>query len=69
MEVELFTFSNKNKFKLALIIAGIFHTVGLVGILFFDESFFVALTPMNLFLSVLLLVWTQPQKNIFFLFK
>jgi putative membrane protein len=67
MDVELFRVSNENKNNLALAIAVIFHIVGLVGILFINESFFVALTPMNLFLSVLLLIWTQPQKNISFL--
>lgn len=55
------------KKKLPLLIAVIFHLVGLVGILWVDESFFVSLTPMNLLLSAGLLIWSQPQRNLSFL--
>lgn len=58
-----------NKFEIATAIAILFHTIGLVGLLFFDQSFFLAATPFNLLLSFTLLVWTQTGKNIqFFLF-
>lgn len=58
-----------NKFEIATAIAVFFHSIGLVGLLFFNQSFFLAATPVNLFLSFALLVWTQTEKNIaFFLF-
>lgn len=57
------------KFEIATAIAILFHTIGLVGLLFFDQSFFLAATPFNLLLSFSLLVWTQTEKNTgFFLF-
>jgi len=57
------------KFEIATAIAVLFHSIGLVGLLFFDKGFFLAATPVNLSLSFTLLVWTQTEKNIpFFLF-
>lgn len=57
------------KFQIATAIAVLFHTIGLVGLLFFDNAFFLAATPFNLLLSFALLIWTQTEKNIhFFLF-
>jgi putative membrane protein len=56
------------KFEIATAIAILFHTIGLAGLLFFDKSFFLAATPFNLLLSFALLVWTQQEKNIYFLF-
>lgn len=57
------------KFDIATAVAVLFHTIGLVGLLYFDKSFFLAATPFNLLLSFALLVWTQEGKNIsFFLF-
>jgi putative membrane protein len=57
------------KFDIATAIAVLFHTIGLVGLLYFDKNFFLAATPFNLLLSFALLVWTQQEKNInFFLF-
>lgn len=59
----------KNKTVIAFSIALIFHAVGLTGMLFFDASYFASLTPLNLLLSTLLLIWTQDEKNpSFFLF-
>jgi len=52
-----------NKAVIATAVAILFHLVGLTGILFFDRSFFVSLTPWNLLLSVVLLIWSQPSKN------
>jgi bisanhydrobacterioruberin hydratase len=57
------------KFEIATAVAVLFHTVGLVGLLYFDKTFFLAATPFNLLLSFALLIWTQTDKNIhFFLF-
>lgn len=57
------------KFEIATVTAVFFHSIGLIGLLFFDKSFFLAATPVNLLLSFALLVWTQTGKNIsFFLF-
>ena len=55
------------KFDIATAIAVLFHTIGLVGLLFFDKAFFLAATPINLLLSFALLIWTQTNKNLFFL--
>ncbi|MEP7237862.1 MAG: carotenoid biosynthesis protein [Ferruginibacter sp.] len=58
-----------SKFDIATAIAILFHAIGLVGLLFFDKTFFLAATPVNLLLSFALLIWTQTSKNIsFFLF-
>jgi putative membrane protein len=57
------------KFEVATAIAILFHSIGLIGLLFFDKAFFLAATPFNLLLSFILLIWTQTEKNIhFFLF-
>ena len=57
------------KFDIATTIAVLFHSIGLVGLLFFDKTFFLAATPFNLLLSFILLIWTQTDKNrSFFLF-
>ncbi len=57
------------KFDIATAIAILFHTIGLIGLLYFDKAFFLAATPVNLLLSFALLVWTQQEKNInFYLF-
>ena len=57
------------KFEIATAIAILFHSIGLMGLLFFDKSFFLAATPFNLLLSFALLIWTQVDKNIhFFIF-
>ncbi len=57
---------NFSKHDIATIIAVLFHAVGLAGILIFKSEFITGLTPFNLLLSFLLLVWTQENKNIFF---
>lgn len=55
------------KFEIATAIAVLFHSIGLIGLLFFDRTFFLAATPFNLLLSFALLTWTQTNKNIHFL--
>ncbi|MEO5891625.1 MAG: carotenoid biosynthesis protein [Ferruginibacter sp.] len=57
------------KYQVATAIALFFHSIGLLGLLFFDNGFFIRSTPFNLLLSFSLLVWTQQGKNIaFFVF-
>jgi putative membrane protein len=55
-----------NKQQITLIIAIIFHVVGLTGVLFFDKELFAHLTPLNLLLSFVLIVWTHTDKNLYF---
>jgi putative membrane protein len=52
-----------NRHSWATAIAVFFHLIGLIGILFFDRSFFVAVTPLNLLLSLVLIFWTGPVKQ------
>ncbi len=57
------------KIEIATAVAVFFHSIGLIGLLFFDRAFFLAATPFNLLLSFALLIWTQTNKNSwFFLF-
>ncbi len=51
------------KVIIAAALALLFHTVGLVGMIFFDRSLFVQLTPLNMLVSLALLVWTQEGKD------
>lgn len=55
-----------SRFQAATAIAVLFHTIGIVGLLFFDKSFFLRSTPVNLLLMFALLIWTQQEKNRFF---
>ena len=55
-----------SKYQIATAIAVFFHVIGIMGILFSGNSFFVNATPVNLVLSFSLLIWTQIEKNIFF---
>lgn len=50
--------SRYSKPELATAIALLFHGIGLTGILFFDRSFFIQLTPVNLLLSAALVIYT-----------
>ncbi len=61
------TVTKHTKDQIATVIAIVFHTIGLAGIFFFNRSFFIATTPINLLLMFALLVWTQKEKNSFFL--
>ncbi|WP_301924359.1 carotenoid biosynthesis protein [Ferruginibacter sp.] len=56
-----------SKYQIATGTAIFFHAIGLTGILFFNNSFFLQSTPFNLLLSVALLVWTQQDRNKWFL--
>ena len=55
-----------SKYQIATAIAILFHSIGLVGILFFQKDFFIHSTSFNLALSFCLLVWTQQSKNVGF---
>lgn len=58
-----------SKSQVATAIAVLFHAIGITGLLFFDQSFFLQSTPVNLVLMFVLLIWTQNEKNkYFFLF-
>lgn len=57
-----------SRYQIATFIAILFHTIGLTGILFFDNTSFIKATPFNLLVSALLLVWTQKEKNKYFYF-
>ena len=56
-----------SKYQIATSLAILFHIIGLTGILFFDKDFFIRSTPFNLLLMFVLLIWTQKEKNKFFL--
>ena len=57
---------NLEKHGWATLIAIFFHTIGLIGILYFNQSFFVQATAFNLLISLLLLFWTGPYKQLTF---
>jgi putative membrane protein len=60
--------SRFTKYQVATAIAILFHTIGLIGLLFFDKTFFLKSTVINLLLMVILLIWTQTRKNRWFSF-
>jgi putative membrane protein len=60
--------SRFTKYQVATAIAILFHTIGLIGLLFFDKTFFLQSTLINLLLMLILLVWTQTRKNGWFSF-
>ena len=55
-----------SKYQVATAIAILFHVIGLVGILFFDRSFFIETTPLNLLLMFGLLIYTQDSPRKYF---
>lgn len=57
---------NVTKYQAATTIAILFNAIGLAGILFFDKSFFIRATSLNLLLMALLLIFTQQNKSIGF---
>lgn len=56
-----------SKNTIATAIAILFHSVGLVGMLYFKSNAIVNATPIHLLLMAALLIYTQPQKNRWFL--
>ncbi len=61
-------FNKLSAYQIATFIAILFHGIGLAGILFFDNTFFIKATAFNLLLSAALLVYTQKEKNKYFFF-
>jgi len=49
----------RNHFNISLFIALLVHVAGVIGIAFFNRSFFVAMTPVNLLLMFILLGWNE----------
>ncbi|HPH84327.1 MAG TPA: carotenoid biosynthesis protein [Ferruginibacter sp.] len=58
--------NNFSKYQVATAIAILFHAIGLIGILFFDRSFFIQSTAMNLLLMFGLLIYTQDSPRYHF---
>ncbi len=56
-----------SKVQQATAVAILFHAIGLIGILFFNKAFFIASTPFNLLLMLMLIFYTQQQINKWFL--
>lgn len=52
-----------SKYQIATVVAVLFHTIGLIGIVFFKNNFILLATPANLLLMFGLLIWTQETKN------
>ncbi len=55
-----------SKNQIATAVAVLFHTIGLLGILYFDKDFFIKTTPLNLLLMFTLIIYTQKHKNFHF---
>lgn len=47
----------KRRLAIAVFLAAIFHSIGLIGLLLFPESGMVSLTPVNFLVSLVLLLW------------
>ncbi len=58
-----FSFFGLSKIQTATFIALLFHVIGFVGIMFFNNPFFVKTTSINLLLMFMLLLYTQSDKN------
>ncbi len=56
-----------SQYQLATAIAILFHTIGMIGILFFKSEAFIKTTPLNLLLMAGLLFYTQQKPNAAFL--
>ena len=52
-----------NRFNISLFITMLVHVAGVIGIAFFNRSFFLAMTPVNLLLMFLLLAWNEISVN------
>jgi bisanhydrobacterioruberin hydratase len=57
----------QNKVLWSTGIALLIHSVGLMGMLFFDKQWFARMTPLNLLLMFFLIVWSRPDKKISFI--
>ena len=52
-----------SKYQIATAIAVLFHAIGLIGILFFKNDYFINTTSFNLFLMFALILFTQKNKS------
>jgi bisanhydrobacterioruberin hydratase len=60
---------SQNKVQWATGIALLIHSVGIMGIIWVDKYWFASMTPLNLLLMFLLIVWSQPTRKFsFYLF-
>jgi putative membrane protein len=54
--------------QVATVVAIIFHSIGLIGILYFDRDFFIRTTPLNLLLMFALLIYTHQTTSRSFIY-
>lgn len=47
------------RFLISLLVLLIFHAVGLIGMVFYDQEYFSALTPLNLLLTLAIVFWNH----------
>lgn len=55
--------SQEKVFGISVFVALLVHIAGAIGIAFFDRSFFLQLTPVNLLLMFVLLVWNERNRT------
>jgi putative membrane protein len=65
--MNILVWEQQKKVRWAIAISLIFHLVGLVGIVWIDQPGFAAMTPMNLLLSLGLIIWCQQKIDFTFL--
>lgn len=56
-----------SKYQIATALAILFHFFGVIGILFWNKSFFIESTSFNLLLMFILLIWTHDDRNKYFI--
>jgi putative membrane protein len=67
--MNILAWEQNRKIKWAIAVSLIFHIIGIVGIVWIDQSRFAAMTPMNLLLSLTLILWSQEKFDFsFFIF-
>jgi len=67
--MSIISWEQEKKVRWAVVISLIFHAVGFIGIVWIDQPGFIAMTPANLLLSLVLIVWTHGRLNFpFFIF-
>lgn len=65
---EDWTTFSLNRFPIAAALALLFHVAGALGMIFISSSWFTRLTPLNLVLMFVMLLWTQERKDRLFYF-
>lgn len=56
-----------SKYQTATALAILFHFFGVIGMLYYNKNFFIQSTPVNLLLMFILLIWTQEDRNKYFI--